>query len=346
MPALEDHPIAAIFPLMSASELDLLAADIESNGLRDPIWILEGQILDGRNRYRACVLRDIDHRVEHYKGKDPIGFVLSKNLHRRHLTESQRAIVAARFANLQIVRMPIRESVVAAAAAMNVSLRTVDMAREVVTTGVPELLAAVEAGEVSVSAAALVTELPPAEQRKVVADGDVAAAAKAIRIKKTTVPQPSNTTSQETKPAESNPDLDEEPVVGGVEVSSASAEKCMAVCTSIIKTLHRSRDMLSSLMASPFAEILRNVSQSVTGCELYATGETVKKGELHGVYNFGWPEWSAPALDELLRLGGVMKLALARAEEIAAETAGEQMTSEEVADFGESLRGADHKIPI
>jgi ParB-like chromosome segregation protein Spo0J len=89
----EDHPLAALFPLMADDELAGLAEDIRKNGLRNPIMIHEGKILDGRNRYRACKLigREIKAwEVFHLNGKDPLAYVLSQNLHRRHLTPEQR----------------------------------------------------------------------------------------------------------------------------------------------------------------------------------------------------------------------------------------------------------------
>ncbi len=191
MPTLEDHPIAALFPLMTDAEIDALGADIEAKGLLDPIWLYEGKILDGRNRYRACMVRDIDHRVEQYKGKDPLGFSISKNLPRRHLTESQRAMIAAEIAsghhggdrksdqaaNLPLDPVTQKE----AAAKLQVAERTVRDAVKVNTDGVPELAAAVKAGEVSVSAAAEVAKLSKKEQKKAVKDGTVKETAAAKR---------------------------------------------------------------------------------------------------------------------------------------------------------------------
>lgn len=206
MPKLEDHPIAEIFPLMSDAELSQLADDIEANGLRDPIWLYEGKILDGRNRYRACVSKDIDHRVEHYKGKNPVAFSLSKNLHRRHLTESQRAMVAARIANIlpgetlnsgsRAANLPLGKTTQKQAAEMlSVGERTVRDAVKVKDHGTPELVKAVEAGEVSVSAAAEVADLPKAEQKKAVKEGKVKEKAKEQREKKAKDKPPSKKTA-------------------------------------------------------------------------------------------------------------------------------------------------------
>lgn len=200
MPTLDDHPLACIFPLMAEADLAALADDIAANGLRDPVWLYEGRILDGRNRYRACVRKGIDQRVEHYRGADPLGFVISKNLHRRHLTESQRAMVAANIAEALSRQLAGKstggrpteragEAVREAAAEMvNSSEQGVRRAMQVKAHGVPELAAAVVAGEVSVSAAAEVAKLPAAEQAAAVAGGPAAvqAAAKKKRASRKT----------------------------------------------------------------------------------------------------------------------------------------------------------------
>jgi len=95
-----DHPLSELFPLMEEQELAALAADIQANGLRTPILLLDDQILDGRNRYRACLLAGVEPVTSEFAGEDPLEFVLSANLHRRHLNESQRALVAAKITNL------------------------------------------------------------------------------------------------------------------------------------------------------------------------------------------------------------------------------------------------------
>lgn len=88
------HRYANIFPLMEGEAFERLAADILDNGLIEPVVLYDGAILDGRNRYRACQHVGVPARFVEYDGDNPLGFVISKNRHRRHLTSSQLAAIA------------------------------------------------------------------------------------------------------------------------------------------------------------------------------------------------------------------------------------------------------------
>jgi hypothetical protein len=185
-----NHPLAGLFPLIEGPEFDKLTDDIRDHGLREPITLFGGEILDGRNRHRACLAAGIEPRFEEYTGDDPLGFVISRNLRRRHLDENQRAMVAAKIADLPKganQHTPIGvPSQAAAAEMMNVGHRSVQRAAHVKKEGAPELVAAVEKGEVSVSAAAEVVKLQKEDQRKLVGEGPtaVAKAAKDAREEK------------------------------------------------------------------------------------------------------------------------------------------------------------------
>jgi len=156
--AIPFHLLAKIFPLMEGEAFADLVEDISAHGLHEPIVLYEGKILDGRNRYLASKAAEVAPRFETYTGSDPLGFVISKNLHRRHLTESQRAMVAANLATMrQGARTdlsPIGEmSQSQAAELLNVGKRSVERAKIVLSEGSPELIQAVQAGELSVSGA-------------------------------------------------------------------------------------------------------------------------------------------------------------------------------------------------
>lgn len=95
------HPLCKIFPSLPEEEMSKLVADIKANGLKDPITILDGQILDGRNRHIACGISGTEPRYVEYSGDDPIAFVVSANIHRRHLTPIQLAALANTIANME-----------------------------------------------------------------------------------------------------------------------------------------------------------------------------------------------------------------------------------------------------
>jgi hypothetical protein len=90
------HAVASLFPLMEGKDFEDLKADIQAHGQREPVWTHEGAIIDGRNRYRACQDLGIKPKLREWDGKGSlVAFVVSLNLHRRHLSSSQRAAVAA-----------------------------------------------------------------------------------------------------------------------------------------------------------------------------------------------------------------------------------------------------------
>jgi hypothetical protein len=124
-----------------------------------PITLFCGEILDGRNRLRACEARGIEPRFEDYTGNDPLAFVVSANLKRRHLSDTQRTWIAAKISNYPMGRVRDEErgkvvSVKEAAALMNVSPRQLGRAKAVLKYGVPELIAAVDSGEILMRPAA------------------------------------------------------------------------------------------------------------------------------------------------------------------------------------------------
>lgn len=96
----EFHPASNLFPMLDEKDLKELSNDIKENGQDTPIAIYDGKILDGRNRYKACKMAHIEPKFVYLNGevKSPYVYVASKNLHRRHLTPSQRGAIGAEIA--------------------------------------------------------------------------------------------------------------------------------------------------------------------------------------------------------------------------------------------------------
>jgi ParB-like chromosome segregation protein Spo0J len=190
------HPAAALFPMMSDSELEELTADIRAHGLRMPIVVMGLEILDGRNRLEGCKRAEVAPRFVEWDGTgSPSAWIFSVNLHRRHLTTSQRAMLAARaidvFKKEAIERQDAGvqsadagRSRDKAADLLNVSAFSVLKAQQVIAKATPELVAAVDAGQVPVATATQVISLPPEEQRAIVREKKVSERAREERDKR------------------------------------------------------------------------------------------------------------------------------------------------------------------
>jgi N6-adenosine-specific RNA methylase IME4 len=168
------HAYASLFNRLGAADLAALAADIKANGLRCPITLYEDKILDGLNRQAACEQAKVEPRFETYNGNDPLGYVISLNLHRRHLSESQRGLIAAQIARLedgqrQVGHLAHLKTVEQAATMLNVGDRTVKRGRAVLKTGSEKLIKAVADGRIDLGAASKVVKLDKAAQNRVVA---------------------------------------------------------------------------------------------------------------------------------------------------------------------------------
>ena len=162
------HPLAALFQLTAGAAYTALVEDIRAHGLNRPVVLYQDMILDGRNRYRACIDADIPVRTVTYDGDDPFGFVRSENLLRRHSNESQRAMGAARLATLERGR-PLNAPQDAftqdeAADLFVVSRRSVQRARIVLDHAEQEIIDAVDAGLLTVKTAATIARQPREKQ--------------------------------------------------------------------------------------------------------------------------------------------------------------------------------------
>jgi ParB-like chromosome segregation protein Spo0J len=154
------HPYAELFPMMEGEAMRELVASIRDDGLEQPIVTFEGKVLDGRNRLAACANAQVEPRYVKYKGDDPLGYVLRVNLIRRHLSTSQRAMIAADLANMEqgarTDLSPKGERLVSqdkAAELLKVGKRSVERAKKIKDTGDKVLIEKVEKGDITINKA-------------------------------------------------------------------------------------------------------------------------------------------------------------------------------------------------
>lgn len=184
LPTLLAHPAAEYFPLIEGEAFEALKTSIASTGLLMPITLCDGRILDGRNRYRACIELGIEPRFQNFQGESPVAGAWALNGERRHLTPSQRAAIAVKMlgplkeeakkrqeatgknaprnesGQLQPVppepagpeEMRLGEAVLQAAKLVGVGKTVVQQAKAV-QSAAPELFEKIESGEVSVDRA-------------------------------------------------------------------------------------------------------------------------------------------------------------------------------------------------
>ena len=200
------HELANLFPAMTGDEYAALKTDIEAQGQLDPVPLWREnpgtawQVLDGRHRLRACAELGMEpHYAELPDGTDPVQYVVAENLNRRHLSESQRAMIAAKVSEMSRRGGDRRSDHYdncrngftqdEAADVFSVSVKTIQRGRKVLEQGDPVLVEAVVSGEVHVSDAATIVAKPAEVQRAAVerameSDGKATVRQEAARVER------------------------------------------------------------------------------------------------------------------------------------------------------------------
>ena len=194
---MEFHEAAAIFPLMVDDDLEQLAESIKANGLHESIKLLDGKIVDGRNRFTACTLAGVEPRFEQAKFKGlAADYVFAVNDKRRHMTIEQRGLAAAKYKKQVAIEAKDRQRVAGkvngrgqkvqpkrpepikqpqsrdiAGKKFDISGKRVDASEKILKRGAPEVVAAVERGELKTSTAAKLVEAPKRAQKAAVEGG-------------------------------------------------------------------------------------------------------------------------------------------------------------------------------
>ncbi len=152
------HPLCSVFPKIEPDQFEKLVASIKANGQQNPIVLYDGMILDGQNRYLACLEAGVEPMCTTFEGEDPKQFVLDANLNRRHLTVSQRAAMQVAIHDMRLdkpksrISANLRTSAKDLAAEAQVSTRSIETARAIADKS-PALLKQVAAGNVTLNGA-------------------------------------------------------------------------------------------------------------------------------------------------------------------------------------------------
>lgn len=267
---LKFHALAGIFPYMESAGFAELVADVRKNGVHEPIWLLDGEIIDGRHRYKASQAAGVECPRRDYQGDDAAAFVLSLNLNRRHLNESQRGMVAARLATMPKGRHASNSGIPLisqsdAAKRLHVSVDTVKQGVKIGKTATPGLIAEVDGGTVSINAAGKVALMEPGQQDALVSAGPAAikrAAHEAARMK-----------NEARREAEDKADLEEfGPEIAPTDDEYAAAAKSEADQLAYIKTLLDNED-------DPLTKALADVARHRAMVEFLEYSAQGKQGE-------------------------------------------------------------------
>ena len=176
------HKAAELFPMMDEKELMELASDIQKNGQQEPIMTHPetGEVIDGRNRLKACQLIGIEPRYQAWTGSGSVvNFVISKNIHRRHLNNHERTVIAERLIEMFSKEAQVRQkngrpsedkgdAAAKAAAVMNVPKRGVEKVKKVRVNGTENVNAALDAHIISIGEADQIASLSPQQQDEVI----------------------------------------------------------------------------------------------------------------------------------------------------------------------------------
>lgn len=136
---------------MSEEEHTALVADLKENGMRIPLVLFEGKILDGRARYRAAQIAEVEIKHEEFTGDEQAArnLVMSANLHRRTLTPMQKALAVAELYKRAVATggaYPAQDSL---AKRYGVSKQTISLCLKAIDSHNAMLLTRMRRGEVS-----------------------------------------------------------------------------------------------------------------------------------------------------------------------------------------------------
>ena len=181
MKLFSQHPLSAAFPAMGADDFQALKDSIENIGVQNPVTLLDGMVIDGWHRYTAAMELGMPCPTVELGDVDPRDFVLAQNKARRHITQAQLATATTEVYSWRpngqnqhtekrvATECPPSKTNAELAAIAGVGVATIKQAKAVQTNAVPEVIAAVKAGEIGLPKAAKIAQLPKEEQAAAIA---------------------------------------------------------------------------------------------------------------------------------------------------------------------------------
>jgi N6-adenosine-specific RNA methylase IME4 len=172
----EAHELANIFPLIEGDEFDKLVDDIKTNGLLNPIVLYEGKILDGRNRFNACLEAGIQPLFVEYDGDEPDAYVIALNVRRRHLKQQQIDQYLVEFQDWRRGRPNsdhgLNFNQQQFAKKNNTTTKSLHRATTIKNKGDDAVIAGVKDGSISQRSAVDIVTLSKEQQQEIVAKGE------------------------------------------------------------------------------------------------------------------------------------------------------------------------------
>ena len=176
----QQHQLSAAFPAMSAEDFQSLKDSITEIGVQNPITLFEGMVIDGWHRYTAANELGMDCPVVELGDVDPRDFVLAQNKARRHTTQAQLAMATTavyawkpmgsnqhKAGSALSAEAPKSSKELAKAA--GVGVRSIEQAKAVQAKAAPEVVTAVQKGQIGLPKAAAIAKLPKEEQAAAIA---------------------------------------------------------------------------------------------------------------------------------------------------------------------------------
>lgn len=168
---MQQHPLSAAFPAMSAEDFRALKDSIMNIGVQNPITVFEGMVIDGWHRYKAARELDMDCPSVELGDVDPRDFVMAQNKARRHTTQAQLAMATTSVYawrphgdQRSALSADRAKSTKELAQVAGVGVRSIEQAKTVQTKAAPEVVEAVKKGEIGLPKAAAIAKLPKEEQ--------------------------------------------------------------------------------------------------------------------------------------------------------------------------------------